>query len=207
MDHLDINKLNDKYRNSSPTEIIQSALDFSTNRIITTSFGIYSEVLLSVVSSIDDKIRVLWCDSLFNSNSTYNHANHLINKYNLNIHRYSPKLSKKEIKDKFNGVPKLFSKEHEKFSYIVKIEPFDRALTEMNPHVWFTNIRVRQNTYRDSKDIFSYSKSGILKVSPFYYWNDNDLESYVKTHNLSKNTNYYDPTKVQIKRECGIHFL
>jgi hypothetical protein len=39
MDHLDINKLNDKYRNSSPTEIIQSALDFSTN-IILISTGI-----------------------------------------------------------------------------------------------------------------------------------------------------------------------
>jgi len=72
--------------------------------------------------------------------------------------------------------------------------------------VWFTNIRVRQTEYRNSKDILSFSKDGILKVSPFYYWTDSDLNQYMQTHNLPKNESYVDVTKVLSNRECGIHF-
>ena len=130
-------------------------------------------------------------------------ANGLIKRFNLNINVYSPLTSTAYIKSLI-GIPSIDDPKHEEFSEIVKLEPFRRALPEHQPELWFTNIRVRQTTYRDSQDILSISKDGILKVSPFYYWSDKDLDDFLVENNLP-NEFYFDPTKAMINRECGIH--
>lgn len=201
---IDIQSINETLKSKSPDEIIQWALTLSENRIVTTSFGIYSEVLLSTMSKNDATIRVVWCDTLFNQPSTYNHANNIINKYDLNITKYQSLKTKEEIETTI-GLPTIDDDNHETFSEVVKLEPFRRALKETNPDVWFTNIRVRQTEYRNKKDILSYSKDGILKVSPFYYWSDEDLDKYIEEQKLTKNHNYFDPVKALQNRECGIH--
>ena len=148
---------------------------------------------------------MVWCDTLYNGESTYEYAASLTEKYKLNIHKYQPLFTKTEI-ERTLGSPDLEDDNHSQFSEIVKLEPFKRALSELNPDVWFTNIRVRQTAYRDKKDILSYSKDGILKVSPFYYWTDEDLDQYVLKYGLKKNLDYFDPVKALSNRECGIHF-
>ena len=205
MIRLDINVWNKSLRNKSPEEIAEWALRLSDNRIVTTSFGIYSAVLLSTMSRLDEDIKVVWCDTLYNQPSTYAHASKLIKSYNLNIQKYQSLLSKAEI-DATIGLPSIEDDNHELFSEVVKLEPFRRALKEQSPDVWFTNIRVRQTEYRNTKDILSYSKDGILKVSPFYYWSDAELDAYIEKQNLPKNADYFDPIKALTSRECGIHF-
>ena len=74
------------------------------------------------------------------------------------------------------------------------------------PDLWFTNIRKGQTAYRNNLDVLSLSKDGILKVSPFYNYSDNDLEEYLQRHQLPNETRYYDPTKQVANRECGIHY-
>ena len=202
---IDIEFYNKQLRFKKPDEIIKWALSISENRIVTTSFGIYSEVLLSTMSIQDKHIKVVWCDTLFNKQSTYEHAEQLISKYNLNIYKYQSLKSKAEI-EAILSVQNMDDDNFSEFSHLVKIEPFKRALKEQNPDIWFTNIRVRQTEYRDKKDILSYSKNGILKVSPFYYWSDADLDNYVQLRGLNKNIDYFDPVKALKNRECGIHF-
>jgi phosphoadenosine phosphosulfate reductase len=73
------------------------------------------------------------------------------------------------------------------------------------PDVWFTNLRKGQTAFRDGLDIVSKSKDGILKVSPFYHWSDQDLDVYLTQQDLPNEFTYYDPTKVEDNRECGLH--
>ena len=73
------------------------------------------------------------------------------------------------------------------------------------PDVWFTNLRQGQTAHRDNLDILSLSKDGVLKVSPFYYWSDSELDKYLVDHKLPNEHNYNDPTKVLEHRECGLH--
>ena len=201
---INIEFWNKKLKHLPPAEIIDWALTLTDNRIVTTSFGIYSAVLLSTISKHDNSIKVIWCDTLYNSPSTYEHASNLIEKYNLNIHKYQPLKSKEEI-DATIGLPSLEDESHSEFSEIVKLEPFKRALEEQEPEMWFTNIRDRKTELRTKKDILSVSKDGILKVSPFYYWNDNALDELIAENNLPKNIDYFDPVKALESRECGIH--
>lgn len=204
MINLDIDIWNKILRDKTPNEISEWALRLSNNIIVTTSFGMYSSVLLSTISRLDHNIRVVWCDTLYHQPSTYKHASTLIKEYKLNVLKYKSLLTKEEI-DATIGLPNLEDDNHSIFSEVVKLEPFRRALNEQNPEVWFTNIRVRQTEYRAKKDILSYSKDGILKVSPFYYWTDEELDDYITTHQLSKNRDYFDPIKALFNRECGIH--
>lgn len=199
MIRLDIDAWNKKLKDRTPHEIAEWALRLSDNKIVTTSFGVYSSVLLSTMSQLDKDIRVVWCDTLYNQPSTYEHASNLIETYNLNLNKYQPLISKETI-DKTIGLPSVENDNHDKFSEVVKLEPFRRALKEQDPEVWFTNIRVRQTEYRDKKDILSYSKDGILKVSPFYYWSDKDLEAYLEANQLPKNSDYFDPVKALLSR-------
>jgi phosphoadenosine phosphosulfate reductase len=203
--NLNLEVLNKKLKNKTPDEIIDWALSLSKNRIVTTSFGVYSSVLLSTFHRMDKNIDVIWCDTGFNTPETYNHAINLINKFQLNVHAYAPLQSRAFIESTL-GLPEVTDSKHAKFTELVKLEPFRRAIKEHQPKVWFTNIRVRQTEYRNSKDLLSFSKEGVLKVSPFYYWTDDDLDQYMQTHNLPKNESYFDVTKVLSNRECGIHF-
>ena len=204
MIQLNIEKLNKELRNKTPEEIINWDLPLTKKRIVTTSFGVYSAVLLSTFYKKDKNINVLWCDTGFNVPETYNHANSLIRRFNLNINVYSPLISAAYLQSLI-GIPTIDNPKHEDFSEIVKLEPFRRALKKHNPELWFTNIRERQTELRNSKDILSYSKDGILKVSPFYYWTDAELDEYLKANNLPKNNTYFDPTKALTNRECGLH--
>ncbi|MEM5565939.1 phosphoadenosine phosphosulfate reductase family protein [Psychroserpens sp. AS72] len=204
MINIDIEKYNKALRYKTPDEIIKWALTLSKNRIVTTSFGVYSSILLSTMSKHDKDIKVVWCDTLFNEPSTYKHAADLIENYHLKINKYHSLKTKEDIVATI-GLPSLEDDNHAEFSEIVKLEPFRRALQELQPDLWFTNIRVRQTELRNKKDILSYSKDGILKISPFYYWTDTDLDAYLVEHNLPKNHGYFDPIKALQNRECGIH--
>ena len=64
--------------------------------------------------------------------------------------------------------------------------------------------RVRCNV-ATSIDIVSQSKDGIIKVSPFYNWSDEALDTYLGEKNLPNEFVYFDPTKVESNRECGLH--
>ncbi len=201
---IDLTYWNQKLRDKTPNEIIDWALELSNKRIVTTSFGKYSAVLLSTFHRKDQNIDVVWCDTGYNLPETYGHAEYLINRFKLNVHSYVPKFSKAFLDHKM-GMPGIDDPRHAEFSEIVKLEPFRRALATHDPDIWFTNIRVRQTELRKSKDILSYSKNGILKISPFYYWTDTELDVFLEENNLPKNHTYFDPIKALESRECGIH--
>ena len=168
---LNLKNLNKQLKNKSPEEILDWSLKLSNRRIVTTSFGTFSSILLSLITKKDKDIDVIWCDTGFNSTETYEFAQNLIHKLRLNINVYKPLLDKSVIDSTF-GLPNINDEKYNQFKEIVKLEPFKRALIEHQPDIWFTNIRNGQTDFRNTKDILSYNKEGILKVSPFYYWSD-----------------------------------
>jgi phosphoadenosine phosphosulfate reductase len=206
MTTLNLKYLNKILKDKAPEEIIDWALNLSNRRIVTTSFGTYSSTLLNLISKKAKDINVIWCDTGYNTSETYEYALNLIHKFRLNINVYKPLLSKPII-DSTYGMPGIYDPKYNEFKEVVKLEPFRRALNDYQPEIWFTNIRFGQTDYRNSKDILSYNKDGILKVSPFFYWTNKDLNEYMRINNLQRNDNYFDITKVLNHRECGIHFL
>ena len=104
-------------------------------------------------------------------------------------------------------IPEIDDPRHEVFSEQVKLEPFRRAMAEIQPDLWITNLRKGQTAFRDRLDIINKTESGLLKISPFYNWTDEDLDTYMEKYKLANEYDYFDPTKVDEKRECGLHNL
>jgi phosphoadenosine phosphosulfate reductase len=201
---MDIAKLNRKLADKNPFEIISWAVSIAQKPIITTNFRPYEVAILKAVSEIKKDIKVVWCDTGYNTEQTYKHAADIIAKLSLNIQLYVPKQTVAH-RNVVLGVPSIKDPKHHIFTDQVKLEPFSRAMAAEQPDVWFTNLRKGQTAFRDGLDILSKSKNGVLKVSPFYHWSDQDLDLYLEQQQLPNEFTYFDPTKVEDNRECGLH--
>jgi phosphoadenosine phosphosulfate reductase len=202
--NLDLDKINKELQDKSPAEIISWAISIAKNTVITTNFRPYEVAILNAVTKVDNNIKVIWCDTGYNTVQTYKHAEEIIKKLNLNIQLYTPKQTVAH-RNVVLGVPSIDDANHAVFTEQVKLEPFARAMKEHQPDLWFTNLRKGQTAFRNSIDIVSVSKDGILKVSPFYHWSDEQLDAYLEENNLPNEFTYFDPTKVESNRECGLH--
>ncbi|MGB6151499.1 MAG: phosphoadenosine phosphosulfate reductase family protein [Pricia sp.] len=199
-----IKRLNGQFKGIPPEEIISWAIKHAENPVVTTNFRPYEVAILNAVADVKADIPVIWCDTGYNTPNTYKHAEELISRLNLNIDLYVPQQTTAH-RDSVMGIPQIDDPLHAEFTKQVKLEPFQRAMTVHKPDVWFTNLRKGQTALRDSLDILSLSKDGVLKVSPFYYWSDTQLDAYLKQRNLPNEHEYFDPTKVLENRECGLH--
>ena len=204
MKNLNIEQLNSELKEKSPKEIIAWALSLDKNAVVTTNFRPYEVAILHACTEVDPNLKVVWCDTGYNTPQTYKHANGLIDSLKLNIHLYVPKQTTSH-RDATIGIPQVEDPLHAVFTEQVKLEPFKRAMEEHKPAIWFTNLRSGQTAFRDSIGILSLSKDGVLKVSPFYYWSDEQLDAYLLERNLPNEFKYFDPTKVLENRECGLH--
>ncbi|RLJ67266.1 phosphoadenylylsulfate reductase (thioredoxin) [Lacinutrix venerupis] len=201
---LDLNKINKELSAKTPLEIVEWAINLAKSPVVTTNFRPYEAAILKVTSAVKKDIKVIWCDTGYNTPNTYKHAEEVINKLNLNVKLYVPKQTTAH-RDVVLGIPNIEDPKHKLFTDQVKLEPFKRAMAEHKPDVWFTNLRKGQTAFRDSIDIVSQDKNGVLKVSPFYNWTDKELDVFLEENNLPNEFKYFDPTKQLANRECGLH--
>jgi len=201
---FNLDQANELLREKDPLEIIEWVLNMAERPILTTNFGPYSASLLHAVTAIKNDISVIWCDTGYNTPHTYRYARDIMKKLSLNMHIYTPKLTP-GFMDVTMGIPEIDTDDHEIFTEQVKLEPFKRALKDHQPDVWFTNLRRDQTEFRKNLDILHLNRQGILKVSPFFYFSEFEMELYLKRFDLPNEKKYFDPTKVSDKRECGLH--
>lgn len=201
---MDLVEINKNLKDKSPSEIVKWALTQGKNPVVTTNFRPYEAAILHATTSEETALPVIWCDTGYNTNKTYLHAERLIKSLALNIKLYVPKQTVAH-RNMVMGIPSIEDPLHKIFTEQVKLEPFKRAMAENKPDIWFTNLRKGQTAFRDSLDIVTKGNDGVLKVSPFYYYSDEELDAYLEAHNLENEFNYFDPTKVLENRECGLH--
>lgn len=202
---LNLEKANADLAGKTPEEIIRWALKQSQRPLLTTNFRPYEAVILHMVSCINPDIPVLWVDSGYNTSATYRFAQKLIDSLKLNVVTYIPLQTAARRNVLMGGIPEVDDPLHEEFTYQVKLEPFQRALAELKPDLWFNAIRKDQTEFRQSLDILSRSRDGVLKVAPLFHWSEADMDAYLERFGLPNELDYFDPTKALETRECGLH--
>ncbi len=204
---IDIDKANFALAGKAPLQIIDWAIGQSDRALVTTNFRPYESVILHMVTQVKPDIEVLWVDSGYNTSATYRFAEKLIKSLNLNIKTYIPQQTAAYRNVVMGGIPDINTPLHEEFTRQVKLEPFQRALAELKPLLWFNAIRRDQTEFRHSLDILSYSKDGVLKVAPLFDWSEAEMDEYLTANGLPNEQDYFDPTKLLETRECGLHTL
>ena len=204
---LDLERVNRELSGRSAEEIIRWALGLGLRPFVSTSFGPSAAVMLHLVSRIDPSVPVVWVDTGYNLRDTYVVAEKLIQMLPLNMQVYTPRISAERWNAVYGGIPQLDDPElHEDFTRNIKLEPFERALSELRPELWLTGIRRDETDFRRSLDIVSWDqRRGMLRVAPIFDWSEEDLQAYLAEHGLPSCKHYFDPTKVLENRECGLH--
>lgn len=199
-------QLNQQLRDASAEEIVAWAASQQGPLIASTSFGPNSGALLHLVSRVAPDTPIVWVDSGFNMRDTYVVAQELIERLKLNMKIYVPSVTTERLNVLMGGIPTLDdADQHEKFTRIVKLDPFNKALDDLKPRLWISGIRRDDTDFRKSLDILSRDGRGITKVAPLFYWSDEQLADYMAEHDLPSCRHYFDPTKVETGRECGLH--
>mgnify|MGYP000327257349 CR=1 FL=1 len=202
---LDLQAANQYLDQRSADEIVRWALERSQRPLVTTNFRPYEAVILHLITQVKPEIQVLWVDSGYNTSATYRFAESLIERLDLNIVTYIPQVSSARRNVLMGGIPDVDDPQHEEFTRQVKLEPFQRALSELKPDLWFNAIRKDQTEFRQSLDVVSQSRDAVLKVAPLFHWSEADLEAYLERFALPNELDYFDPTKALETRECGLH--
>ena len=104
-------------------------------------------------------------------------------------------------------MPALDDPAHADFVGRVKLEPFERALTELRPDLWLTALRREQTAHRAAQPQVRRTPKGYLKVAPLLDWSAADMDRYLRDNDLPRGPQCYDPTKGEARRECGLHLV
>lgn len=201
---LDLIALNRTFSKSKPSEIMKFTVENASNPVIFTNFRPLAVAFLHLVTQPLPDMPVIWVDHGFNTDETYRHIERVVERLNLNLKVYSPKMSAAHYTAVYGPIPPLDTPEHDRFSEIVKLEPFNRAMTEIKPDVWLNGIRRHQSEHRKNLDVFTFGSHGTVRVAPMFHLDQLDVEEYIFDRDLPDNHDYVDPTKGEEHRECGL---
>ncbi|WAM49739.1 phosphoadenosine phosphosulfate reductase family protein [Vreelandella venusta] len=190
---------------NNPQDLIKWALGQGERPICTTNFRPFEAVILHMVTQERPDIPIVWMDSGYNTEATYQFADALIQRLNLNMVSFIPQRTRAHREALEGAMPSIDDPRHAAFTQEVKIEPFERALRAMQPDVWFTALRAEDTPERAKMQPASRNSDGLLKIAPLLQWTAKDMYYYLEAHDLPNNFDYFDPTKVEDKRECGLH--
>ena len=203
---LNLESLNAQFDGTTPRAIIKYTLKQASNPVVFTNFRPLAIALIVSVTQIRKDIPIVWIDHGFNTLATYRYIDRVVAQYGLNLQVYTPKISAAHYLALHGEIPALGTPEHAAFSSSVKLEPFNRAMRDFSPDAWFTGIRHDQNTRRKEMDIFTQGDGSTVRVAPMFQLRSSDLEKMILKQGLPNEVDYYDPTKGEQHRECGIIF-
>ena len=141
LETIDLKAVNEQLSGKTPEEIVQWALSVAKAPVVTTNFRPYEGAILNLVVAQQRDIKVIWCDTGYNTPKTYRHAEELISTLGLNIQLYVPKQTVAH-RDVTLGLPAIDDPKHAEFTEQVKLEPFRRAMKEHQPDVWLSLIHI-----------------------------------------------------------------
>ena len=199
---------------------------FGEALVLSTSFGIQSAVMLHLAVQVNPAIPVIFIDTGYLFKETYVFANKLGKRLNLNLQKYQPLMSGAEQEALDGKLWEQGRKGLEKYNFIRKVEPMNRALQALKAQAWLTGLRRDQSSSREKLNILQLQNK-TLKIHPVVDWTDRDVFKYLQKHDLPYHPlwkkgyvsvgDVHSTSKLMpgmrksdtrfggVKRECGLH--
>ena len=199
---------------------------FGGSLVMSTSFGSQSAVMLHLATRIMPEIPVVFVDTGYLFPETYRFADLLAARLRLNLKVFRAAESPAWIEARHGKLWEKGEKGIDAYNQIVKVEPMQRALSELGARAWLAGLRRSQSSTRERLPIVS-TQDGRAKILPIVTWTDRDVHRYLTENDLPYHPlwekGYISIGDVQtsrpvssemtaeesrffgIKRECGLH--
>ena len=194
--------------------------------VLSTSFGAQAAVMLHLATRIAPNIPVVLIDTGYLFPETYRFADLLTNRFRINLKVYRAAESPAWIEARHGRLWEKGAEGLETYNQIVKVEPMQRALSELGARAWLAGLRRVQSSTRGNLPVVSI-QDGRIKILPIVEWTDRDVYRYLSendlpyhplwekgyvsigdthtTRPLTADMTPEDSRFFGIKRECGIH--
>ena len=218
---------NPDLENASAHARIKWASDqFNEGLVMSTSFGVQSAVMLHLVTQKLPEIPVIFVDTGYLFPETYEFAKELSTRLNLNLKTYSSEISPSEQEAQYGKLWEQGVAGLDQYNKINKIEPMNRAITELKASGWISGLRRQQSESRKDLEVV-VQQNKITKIYPIIDWDDQTIYQYLSENNLPYHPLWEkgyvsvgdwhssSPLKADMtpeetrfngmKRECGLH--
>ncbi len=195
-------------------------------QVLSSSFGTQSPVMLHLMTRILSDIPVILVDTGYLFPETYRLIDELQEQLGLNLEVYRPALSAAWQEARLGKLWEQGPQGVDRFNRMNKVEPMERALTELRAGTWFAGLRREQARSRADLPILRV-QDGRIKVHPIIDWSTQDVHRYLRRHDLPDHplrrqgfvsvgdihtTSVLLPGMLEeetrffgVKRECGLH--
>jgi len=161
---------------------------FGAGFALTTSFGIQSAVLLHMASeltaNIGRPITVIWVDTGYLPPETYQYAELLVEQLQLQLVVAQSAMSPARM-EALRG--RLWETDQlgdlELYHRIRKVEPLDRALTDLAVTCWASGVRGSQTDHRKAMEPLDAVRQR-WSLRPLLSWSKRDVYYYMEEHKL-----------------------
>lgn len=194
---------------------------------LSSSFGAQSAVSLHMVTRQAPDIPVIVVDTGYLFPETYRFIDELGERLRLNLKVYRPQIGVAWMEARFGRLWEQGVEGIERYNRMRKVEPMQRALSELGVRTWIAGLRRSQSGSRAGID-FLQLRDGRWKLHPLADWSDRDIWDYLHAHDLPYHPLWHqgyvsigdthttrplepgmreeDTRFFGLKRECGLHF-
>ncbi|TVY33119.1 Phosphoadenosine phosphosulfate reductase [Lachnellula occidentalis] len=227
--------LNTTLNTLTPLEILRWCKLTFPSLYQTTAFGISGLVTLDMLSKLATEtpdapsIDAIFLDTLYHFTETLELVEKTKLRYpNVNLHVYKPEgvSTAQEFEAKYGK--ELWKTDADLYDWVAKVEPAQRAYTDLSVAAVLTGRRRSQGAKRESLDIIEVDEAGLIKINPLASWSFAQVQTYIREHDVPYNVlldrgyksvgdwHSTEPVregederagrwKGQAKTECGIH--
>lgn len=226
-DSVQLDAINAHLETLTAAQRVEWALDnLPANPILSSSFGAQSAVMLHLLTQKQPEIPVVLTDTGYLFPETYQFIDDMTKRLNLNLHVYSASMSAAWQEARFGRLWEQGMEGLEQYNQMNKVEPMQRALSELNAGTWFAGLRRSQSDSREKLPVLQ-KVGDQFKLYPIIDWSNKDLHYYLKEHDLpyhplweqgyvsigdwhttqslQEGMSEQDTRFFGLKRECGLH--
>ncbi|PBP17773.1 3-phosphoadenosine-5-phosphosulfate reductase ParA-Penicillium chrysogenum [Diplocarpon rosae] len=227
--------LNNNLNNLAPIDILRWAKITFPNLYQTTAFGVSGLVTLDMLSKLQSEtpsaptIDAIFLDTLYHFQETLDLVERTKARYpNVHLHVYKPEGVSTTADFEARHGQELWRTSPDLYDWVAKVEPAQRAYTDLSVAAVLTGRRRSQGAKRESLDIIEVDDAGLIKINPLAAWSFQQVDEYIKANNVPYNElldrgyksvgdwHSTEPVKEgederagrwkgQDKTECGIH--
>ncbi|KAF2747448.1 phosphoadenosine phosphosulfate reductase [Sporormia fimetaria CBS 119925] len=183
--------LNSKLQQLEPQEILQWCITSLPGLYQTTAFGLTGLVTIDMLSKMTGPLKpnvdLIFLDTLHHFDETLELVERVRKQYGTTIHVYKPEgcETAKDFSAKHGS--KLWETNDELYDYVAKVEPAERAYSELQVKAVLTGRRRSQGGKRGDLDIVEVDDAGVIKVNPLANWTFKQVQEYVEANGVPYN--------------------
>jgi phosphoadenosine phosphosulfate reductase len=165
--------------------ILQLREIYGSRLVASSSFGLQASAMLHLIRKHAPDIPIIFVDTGYCFPETYQFSQSFIEDWELDIRVFNPAISAARQEALYGKLWEQNAEGNKKYALLNKVEPMNRALSEIGGDVWVSGLRRSQSSTRIDR-AFAEKQKATMKVYPILDWADAQLEAYYHEHDLPR---------------------